>query len=242
MMRFDGNNILIVDGDNSFKRNLGSVLESHGANCSFVANIAEAKTILTSYDFDLVIANYYLADGIIHQLIDWSVSHLRSVPIFTCTGYPLAGAREFVQKQAIAEVFSKTDPEKIIECLSGLLFDFNQFHESLLELIDPQEIRIEVKVGDDTLVVKPIELSEEHLYFSLEKFVRTGSLGILMFSLQMNEQSEHFVIPGYFEARASGEHVFRIHRHYQASWVRFLNLLSTRQVSITDFLNRVAGF
>ncbi len=242
MNRFDGNTILIADGDKFFGTQLADVLTFNGATCFYSEDIESAKKLFNKYEFDLVISNYYLSDGVIHQLIDWCTHNLRTLPIFTCVGYPLPADSELSLKHSIADTFSKNDSRRMLTGLSKLLFDFNQFHESLLEIITPTEVLIEIKVGNSSFLVRPLELTNDSMYVHMDRDFTRGTFGILKFSLGIGESSQNFIIPGFFENRFSEGQVFKINKTYLPNWERFLKFLNDRQMDITHFLNKAAGF
>jgi hypothetical protein len=241
MIRLDGNTILVVDTDKVYGTQLKEVLSIHGGTCFFASDIASSKDLLKKYDFDLVISNYYLVDGLIHQIIDWSAKTLSYQPIFTCIGYPLPADSDLSQKQSIADVFSKSDFSRMLSGISYLLFDFDEFQKSLNELVAPEEIKINLKAGDRSLVVSPLEISSDKVFLLLDEEFNKGTFGILKFSFVYEKKVHDFVIPGLFEGKFSGGQVFKISSAYNTSWNRFLNFLHLRQLTITGFLKKAAG-
>lgn len=242
MNRFDGNTILIAEGDKIFGTQLAEVLSYHGATCFYAEDLENAKKLFAKYDFDLVISNYYLSDGVIHQMIDWCSDNLRTLPIFTCVGYPLVGDCELSQRHSIADIFTKNDSRRILTGLSKLLFDFNQFHESLLEMITPTEVLIEIQVGLSSFLVRPIELNNDSMYVQMDCQFGRGTFGVLKFSLGQGENSQNFIIPGFFESQSFEGQLFRINKKYVSNWMKFLTFLDDKQMDITHFMNKAAGF
>jgi CheY-like chemotaxis protein len=237
MIRLDGNTILVADTDKVYGTQLAEVLGVHGAKCFFAEDISFAKELLKKYDFDLVISNYHLPDGIIHHLIDWCAATATCLPIFTCTNYPMPSEIELSHKQSIAEVFSKNDFPRMLQGISRLLFDFTEFHDNLLEMMAPSEIRIEAVINNKNYFINPLELNSEGLFVQQEAGIKNGSFGILKFSLAYENQNQNFIIPGFFEGQ-----YFKVNANYQANWEKFLKFLSLRQVNITKFMNKAAGF
>jgi hypothetical protein len=242
MNRFDGNTILVADIDQVYGMQLVEVLKSHGAKCAFANGIAESKHLFEKYDFEIVIANYFLADGIIHQLIEWSHENMKTPPIFTAMGYPLPGEAELLQKHSIAEVFSKSDRTKILSGLSHLLFDFQQFQKSLMEMIIPYELTFELNVNSQKLLARPIEMSAESIFLCLGQSFEPGSFAEMSFSMDLNKGSQKFVIPGNFANEASGGQYFNIDQTYSRHWNRFLNLMNEKQSNISTFIKKAAGY
>lgn len=241
MNRFDGNTILIAESDRDFGAQLAQALSFNGATCFYAEDLKHAQELFGKYDFDLVISNYYLSDGVIHQMIDWCSDNLQTLPIFTCIGYPLAGDCELSQKHSIADVFSKNDSRRIMSGLTKLLFDFNQFHESLLEMISPTEVLIDIQVGISSFIVRPIELNNDSMYVQLDCQFTRGTFGVLKFSLGQGENSQTFTIPGFFEGQFSEGQVFKINKKYISNWLKFLAFLHDKQMKITYFMNKAAG-
>ncbi|MFP5385324.1 MAG: hypothetical protein ACLGHN_04555 [Bacteriovoracia bacterium] len=241
MIRLDGNAILIADPDSAYGESLSAYLSQFGARCFRAEHISGAKLLLKKYDFDLVISNYYLADGIIHQLIDWSTNNLESLPIFTCIGYPYP-ADSFSHRHAIAEIFSKNDSSRIMASLSRLLFDFNEFQESLFEMAAPTEILIELHTAGKTDIVRPIEINEESLFLQFDSSSPKGAFGVLKFSFLSGSQGENFLIPGYFEGDYVSGQTFRINQKYLPNWTKFLKFLNVKQLNVTNFLKKASGF
>lgn len=242
MIRFDGNTILLAEGDRAYADHLSSLLTKRGAKCFLARDILESKELLNKYDFDLIIANYHLGDGIIHQLIDWCSKNLKFQPIFTCIGYPLATDIYLFQKQSIAEIYTKTDSERIMSSLSKLLFNFHEFHESLLQMVAPHEIQIEVTVSEHSFLVTAVEINDESIFLATSEKFPKGTFGILKFSLTFDDQFQNFIIPGFFDGRFTEGMIFTINKKYVSSWGRFLKYLSMKQVNISEFLSKAAGY
>ncbi len=241
-MRLDGNSVLIADADYGFSDQLKESLTLLGANCFQAADLDQAKVLLVKHDFDVIISNYYLSDGIIHELIDWCSVNLESLPIFTCVGYPLPTDCNLSQKHSIADIFSKNDPQRIATGLSRLLFDFNEFHMNLLELITPKEVVIEILVDRKTYQVKPIEISEETLLFDSPRAFTRGTFGVLKFSILSDDQTQNFIIPGFVEATDASEVLLKINKAYLPNWLKFRTYLNNKQVKISQFLKKASGF
>lgn len=242
MIRFDGNHILIVDPDEVFRDRLTDSLVSHGAKCASAKDISDAHRHLKNNDFDLIISNFYLSDGVIHQLIDWCSKELMYVPIFTCISYPYPTDAELSHKNSIAAVFSKSDHDKILRSLSRLLFDFSVFHENLLEMISPDEIRIELNIQNSTYYIRPSEVASDRLFFEIDDNFPKGTFGILKFSLNWGRRTQSFVLPVFYEGESGSEKEFIINHMYLNNWSQFLGYLTERQLNITHFLNKAAGF
>ncbi len=242
MIRLDGNAILIADSDPGFLNPLANELARHGARCFVAADMGQARDLLSKFEFDLVISNYYLSDGIIYQLMDWCTKNLTFLPIFTCVGHPFGSDKELSQKQAIANIFQKHETGRILSGISKLLFNFNDYQQSLLEMIDPNEIKIEICVSDYNFLVVPSEINEDNLYLSLEQEFSRGTFGVLKFAVVLEDRYHSFIIPGYFDEKCPSGQVFVVDEKYRRHWKQFLDYLNMKQGNITKFLSKAAGF
>lgn len=241
MIRFDGHSILIADPDSAYGLQLSDALSFHGARCFTAEHIAAAKMLLTRYDFDMVISNYYLADGIIHQLIDWCGRNVAIMPIFSCVGYPFPADHAISRTHSIAEVFSKNDSRKILSSISDLLSSPAEVTAAYTENFAPHEILLELHVGGKTHLIRPVEITEESLFLQLDIPCPKGSFGVLKFSLISNGQTQNYLIPGMLETPFPGGQIFVINRKYLRNWGKFLKFINLKQLRITNFLNKAAG-
>ncbi len=242
MIRLDGNSILIADSDPGFLNPLAQALTRHGARCFVAADMGQARDLLVKFDFDLVISNYYLSDGIIYQLMDWCTKNLSFLPIFTCVGHPFGADKELSQKQAIASVFQKHEVGQILSGISRLLFSFEAYHQSLLEMIDPSEIKIEICVSDYNFLVSPLEINEDNVYLAMDREFLKGTFGVLKFAVVLEERYHSFIIPGSLDEKCQSGQVFVVDEKYRGHWKHFLDYLNMKQVKITKFLSKAAGF
>ncbi len=240
-MRFDGNSILIADPDTAYGLQLSDALSFYGAKCVVAEHLAAAKVHLKNHDFDMIISNYYLADGIIHQLIDWCTFNLESLPIFTCIGYPFPAEVDLSRKQAISGIFSKNESHKILNSVSNLLFDFNEFKENLLETLVPAEILIELHVKGQCHLIRPIEITSESIFLQVDNTSPKDTFGILKFSLISEGQTQNFLIPGKLTGTFPGGQLFKINQKYHGNWDKFLKFMNFKQMRITHFLNKASG-
>jgi CheY-like chemotaxis protein len=236
MIRLDGNTILVADTDKDYGSHLSEVLSFHGAKCFFAEDISVAKKLLVKYEFDLIISNYYLPDGIIHHLIDWCTQKNTNLPIFTCTGYPMPLELDYSHKQSIAEVFSKNDLPRMLQSISRLLFDFTEFYDNLLEMMTPTEVIIEAVINNRNFIINPLELKADGLLLHSSPEIKKGSFGVLKFLLAFEDEAHNLIIPGFFD----GEY-FKVNEDYLANWKKFINFLNLKQIDITHFLTRASG-
>lgn len=242
MIRLDGHNILIVETDPAFAAQLAEVLSHHGANCVKAEHISESKLIMKDKEFDLVISNYYLDDGVIHQLIDWSTRNLEFVPVFTCVGYPYVSEIEISHRSSISEIFTKYDFNRIVTSLSRLLFDFDEFEERLLESVTPVEIMLELHIDEVCYLVRPSEITSDSVIFDIDTHLPLGISGVLKFSLLSFGCDQNFLIPGVLESSfANDEKLFRVDTKHLKSWEKFCSFLNLKQLNVSNFIKRVSG-
>lgn len=237
MIRFDGNTFLICDSDKLYGTQLAEVLGKHGAICFFASSVMQSQSLMQKHEFDLVICNYYLADGLIHNLIDWASEHLETLPVFTCFSYPLPGDMALIKKQFIAATFSKSDPAGLLAGIPNLLFDFQEFHENLLEMETISGISLEIQVGNRTYHADALELMSESIFFHSDEKLVNGMIGVMKISLTFDSKKHQFLIAGTHE-----NSVFKVSKSYLPNWNCFLNYLNNRQINITSFMKKAAGF
>lgn len=241
MIRLDGHSILIADHDSVYGLQLSDTLTFHGARCYTAEHIAAAKLLLGKYDFDMVISNYYLADGIIHQLIDWCNQNICLLPVFTCINYPFPAESAISKNHSIAEIFTKGDPRKILTTISELLSSPGEVATVFMDQFSPKEILLELHVNGKTHLIRPIEITEKSLFIQSDVSCQKGTFGILKFSLITNGQSQNFLIPGHVEIHSSGSQAFYVNQKYLRNWEKFLKFINLKQLRITSFLNKAAG-
>jgi hypothetical protein len=241
-MRLDGNTFLVIDGDVNYVQNLRFSIQNAGGNSSGAIFLDDAKNILKTSGIDIVICSYYLPDGIIHQLIDWCKTELDSLPTFTTIGYPLEGEKDFLHRQLVADVyFKKQSHSEIIKSLSMLIFDFEHFKKSLLEISEPRGIVLELFSNRSKHRIKALEITPDSLFISAEESFEFGDFGVLMVSVFDQGEFENFQVIGFFEGHFPGGQHFKVHNDYMPVWSRLLTKLEEKQLSIDKFLQKAAG-
>jgi hypothetical protein len=241
-MRLDGNTFLIVDGDSKFVHELMKSIQDVGGVCNGSVFIEDAKTVLKASSVDVIICSYYLPDGIIHQLIDWCKDNLDSMPVFTTIGYPIHGENEFLHRQLVADVyFKKQSHDEILKSLSMLVFDFEQFRQSLLEIANPRGISIELFSNKEKYWIKAIEITSDSIFIGADKVFEYGSFGLLMITVFDQGELENFQVLGFFDGQFPGGQHFKVHSDYAHIWKRLLQKLEDKQLSIDKFMHKVSG-
>ncbi len=241
-MRLDGNSFLVIDGDTTYVQGLVKSVQGAGGICSGAVFMEDAKALLTASDIDVVICSYYLPDGIIHQLIDWCKTNLGTMPTFTTIGYPLNGESDFLHRQLVAEVFYKAqEHEEIIKSLNLIVFDFEQFKASIMDMLDPKGISLELLSNKEKHEIKAIEITSDSLFISAEQKFEFGSFGLLRVTIFDDGNIENFPVIGFFEGHFPGGQLFKVHEDYGQVWSRLLTKLDEKQLSIINFLQRASG-
>jgi len=241
MSRLDGNSILIIDGDKHLSQTLHDNLAARGAIVFSVDSIEGALNTIEEFEVDVVISSYYLPDGLIHHVIDWCRYNLDQLPIFVALGTSVPGDDELMKRHLISGVFSKAiDMDKLVKSLQGYLFDFEKFYESLVSMIEPRGVALELVIQDEKMQVFPIEMTEEGIFVAVDRRFEFGTFGLLRVSVFDDDLLENYTMVGSMDGVINGGQHFRINESYESTWNKLLNKLNQRQLSITNFLCKVA--
>lgn len=241
MSRLVGNTVLIVDADKDLGKKIQDILESRGAIVFMVDSVDFAISTLEEFEFDIIISSYYLPDGLIHHMIDWCRHNLDQLPIFVALGTSVPADDELLKRHLISGIFSKTtDPEKIVDSLNKFLFDFDQFYQRLLEMIEPRGVQLELMVEDKRWCVQPIEMTGNGIFVSVDKKFEMGTFGLLRVSVFEEDYLQNFTMVGSLDGIINGGQHFKINESYENTWNKLLNKLQEKQMSITRFLSKVA--
>lgn len=237
----DGNTILLVEGNPEFSIELQKEFEIGGAIVFTANSLESALESVDKFSFDVIVCSYYLPDGLIHHLIDWSKENLDQLPIFLALGSSIPADDELLRRHLISGTFSKkSEPEKIVTAISKLLFDFDKFYQSLLEMIEPKGVQLELVVKDEKYHVGPIEMTDSGIFVAAEKKFEMGTFGLLRISVFEDDYLKHFTLVGSLDGVMNGGQHFKINESYENTWFNLLNLLQEKQMSITRFLAKVA--
>lgn len=241
MTRFDGSNVLVIDEDRLFAAQLIQVLTGRGATCFSCSTFKEAKEFFQKYSFDVVISNYYVTDGLIHQLIDWCKGQLDFLPLFISLNEPTHADRRFMIHQCIAENLVKKTPHHLIDQITPMLFSFEDFKNDIIDYFEENGILIELVVKNTIYHVKPIELDLECMTFDVADRFQEPLTAILKVRVKESQNKiDNFVALGMCETTSNGTS-FKVHRSYEPTWAKLLINLGSRQLRIKAFLKKAAG-
>ncbi len=241
MNRLDGNTILIVESDREILAKLQGELELRGAIVFCTESVDAAISTMEEFDFDVIICSYYLPDGLIHHLVDWCRLYLDQLPIFIALGTSIPADDELLKRHLISGIFSKNlDVEKMIIGLNKFLFDFDKFYQSLLEMIEPRGVQLELMVEEEIMSVQPIEMTGTGVFVSIDKKFQMGTFALLRVSVFDDDYLENFTMVGSLDGVINGGQHFKINESYENTWNKLLNKLQEKQMSITRFLAKVA--
>lgn len=242
MRRLDGNSILIIEDDRNYSEELRGTFAMTGAQVSIAGSVADAVKALESNDFDVILSGHYLPDGQIHHVIDWSKEHLKFLPIFVAIGSDLPADEKLRHRHLISCIFSRTDKmEKLVNGIRDLLFDFKKFYESLHSMIEPRGINMELIVGAESVVVSPIEMTGDGIFFSIANHFEIGTCAILRVYFFEEINVEKFTLIGSLGGNANDGQYFKIDESYIETWNNLLGRLAERQAHITGVLNKATG-
>lgn len=242
MKRLDGNSILIIEGDKVYTEKLRQTFVNTGAQVAIVWSVTDAVKSLEIYDFDVVLCGYYLPDGLIHHVIDWSREHLKLLPVFVALGSSIPGDESLLRRHLISYIFSRSDDHlKIVDGIYGFLFDFNKFYESLLAVVEPRGINMELTVNTERMAVTPIEITQDGIFVALPNRFENGTFAHMNICLYENMKVESYTLIGSLGGKMLGGQLFKINESYRGTWHKLISRLEDRQMHITGFLRKVAG-
>lgn len=238
-----GNSILLVDNDQPFVEKLKKSLNDKGASTFGVCFIEDAKTILLNRDIEFVICSYYLADGLIHQLIDWCKETLDDLPLFVSLGIPSHTDIDIQHRHLIADAWEKIDSiDKLVEIISKHAFNEGQFKEVILGLVENRGIKIELISDRQKIMAMPQELVKDGLFVTTEIPYPVNTCAILRLSVYEGDQYINFSVLGFFREIQSTGQKFCVFGGYLKTWDKVLNLIEKRQLRTTKFLKKASGY
>lgn len=174
-----GNNILIIESGREYNQKLQQALSETGAQTSVAESIMEAKGLLKARDFDVVICSYFLKDGSIHNVIDWSKGNLENLPVFITIGSELTGDLNSMQRTLISKAYKKNEIGAMIKDIRKLLFNFESFLKGLVEAVEQRGISLEVIVDGEKYSALPVEIDGEGMLIEVQGEVNANTFGYL---------------------------------------------------------------
>ncbi|MBJ2136261.1 SpoIIE family protein phosphatase [Paraglaciecola chathamensis] len=141
-----GRRFLLVDDDESYHYTIGLRLTQKDATVTSVFSIQEAKTLLMSQPFDLILLDSYLVDGLGAELLEFMLQNKVACPVIMITGdeeqqsmqqYFLLGVSGYLLKPINVELL-----ELVVQrCLDAHLNEqkLQQQNRELEQLLDEQQ-------------------------------------------------------------------------------------------------------
>ena len=241
MKTLSGNTILVIDNDQPFVERLKRNLLDRGATSFGVCFIEDAKTILLNRDVEFIICSYYVADGLIHQLIDWCRQNLDLMPIFVSFGLPSPTDIEIQHRHLISAAWEKTSSyEELIDTISLHAFNQADFKRGIEGLIEPKGVILEVITCGVKKVVRASEIVDDGIFISDK--MEPNSFAILRFSIFEADEIVNFNVLGSFLDYHTTGQKFCVFAAYQRTWEMLVNVLEERQLKTTKFLKKVSGY
>lgn len=242
MNRFDSNSILVVDKDLNFATKIKEALLLNGGQVSIAKNLEDAQKEFKNKDYDVVICSYDANEENFNKLIDWCRLKLEIVPVFVAMVERKEMGRLLLHHHQISQVLEKTLPlENIVAEISILLFDFQKFHQNMLDVSESRGMYFNLlvnKVGQD---VRANEIFEDGVLIASNSDIELGSKAILRIVVHDAGKIENFLFSGFIEEKMDGECLFKVYSIYLHSWNKFMNSLNVRQSKINNFLGKVSG-
>ncbi len=236
MIRFDSNRILLIDSDNLSSRKLMLEFTKFGGKCSIASCFEDAKKLFNMFDYDMVLSEFKLIDGVFSDFYKWYQSNVCDTTVFAVTSYTkseLPAGVNFLDKNLSLDDF--------IKATNDLLFDFKEFESNLSDLSDSNGVAFELTVNQKCFVAKPIEFNDKMMIIGLEKTLAPGTIAKLKITFHDFKHAEVFNLIGVMGKVLTDCQVFQIDQTYSENWSAALKCLTDRQMSITKFMNKVAG-
>jgi hypothetical protein len=236
MIRFDSNRILLIDADNLGSRKVMLEFTKSGGKCSIASCFEDAKKLFNMFDYDMVLSEFNLSDGNFTDFFKWYQSNVCDTTVFAVTSLKkpeLPSGVAFLDKALTLETFMKE--------ANDLLFDFKEFENNLSDLSNNNGIAFELTIDQKCFVAKPIEFDGKMLILGLEKTMAPGTIAKLKITFHDFRHAEIFNLIGVMGKVLTDCQVFQVDQAYSENWNAALKCLNDRQLSITKFMNKVAG-
>lgn len=242
MKRFDGNSILWVDADYVYAKNFEKILKGDGAQVFYVKTIESAFTKLKTHDFDIIVCNYSGEGDDFYKLVDWCKYNLEIPPVFVALSGLEKVDKLFLHHYQIAEVISKKDELNLnLKKLYYLLFDFDKFYQSMLDISEPRGIFFNLLIDHSYSELKVNEVFEDGALLAVGRPVGLGSKALLRVLVHDSGKVESYLFSGFIEENFEEECLFKVYPIYLSSWGKFLSVLNEKQTRINNILNKVSG-
>lgn len=241
MIKFNGNSILLVEGDQAYAYQLKQILEDRGAMVVLSRDQKEAKNCLNHSDFDLMISTHKHADGHIRDLIEWAKDSLSTLPTFAAIGNCTQLEKKQLEKLGVVNFFSKSDSVKLFDDISKALFNFDDFKKNYLESRHERGISYELSAGGKEIQVKALEIMEKGIFLSFEKPLGFGHSALLKLTCTEDLNIESLLVSGVLQGEFSEGQFFRVNDDELTKWQTLLTQLDQKQDEVTQFLKKASG-
>lgn len=241
MIKFNGNSILLVEGDQAYAYQLKQILEERGAIVVLSQNLKEAKNCLNHSDFDLVIASHKLSDGNVRDLFEWAKDSLSTIPTLAAIGNCTQLEKKQLEKLGVNNFFSKSDSVKLFDDISKALFSFDDFKKNFLESRYERGISYELSAGGKKISVKALEIMEKGIFLSFESPFTFGHVAVLKLSCTEGLHIESLSVSGVLQGEFSEGQFFKVNDDELNKWGTLLSQLDQKQVEVTEFLKKASG-
>ena len=241
MIRFNGNSILVIEGDKAYAFQLKEILEERGAMILSCSSIEESKKHLNKADFDMIICSQSLSDGTARDLIEWCKDSLSNLPIFAALGNCTQFEKKQLEKIGVENFFSKTDSVKLFDDISRALFSFDEFKKNYLESRFEKGISYELKIGGKKIMVKALEIMEKGVFLSFETPFSLGHSATLSLNCSDGLNIESVSLRGALLGEFAGGQFFQVQDEDLKLWEKLLSQLCKKQDDVTQFLKKASG-
>jgi len=241
MIKFNGNSILLVEGDRAYAYQLKQILEDRGAIVSLAQDMKEARNSLNKSDFDLMISCHKLPDGSARDLVEWAKDNLSTLPTFAAIGNCTQLEMKQLQKLGVESFFSKTDSVKLFDDISKALFSFDEFKKNFLESRYERGISYELSASGKTISVKALEIMDKGIFLSFDGPFAFGHVAILKLTCTEDLHIESISVSGVLQGEFSEGQFFKVNDDELNKWENLLSQLDQKQGEVTEFLKKASG-
>ncbi|MES2528789.1 MAG: response regulator [Bdellovibrionota bacterium] len=241
MIRFNGNSILVVEGDKAYAFQLKQILEERGAMVTTTSSIDESRKHLNRVDFDMIICSQSLSDGSARDLMDWCKDSLSNIPIFAALGNCTQFEKKQLEKLGVENFFSKNDSVKLFDDISRALFSFDDFKKNFLESRFEKGISYELKIGGKKIMVKALEIMEKGVFLSFETPFSLGHSATLSLNCSEGLNIDSVTLRGALQGEFAGGQYFQVQDEDLKLWEKILSQLCKKQDDVTQFLKKASG-
>ncbi|MEM9647462.1 MAG: sigma-54 dependent transcriptional regulator [Bacteroidota bacterium] len=151
--------ILIIEDDTAFSQMLQKFLAKHRYGVSACYNLAEAKQLLASDLFDLILSDVRLPEGDgVAFLSEIKTKFPRTQVVLMTSFAEVSTAVKAMKRGAFDYIAKPFTPEKILEVIRTALDSSNIFHESRHT---PENMEVESAINDESVIFGVSEASQE---------------------------------------------------------------------------------